>query len=417
MYLTQEIPGIGGIIRERPEDFLVEEQPLFHPSGNGEHIFLFIQKKEMTTGDMVDFLAKHFRAPKQAIGVAGQKDKFAITRQHVSLHIPKKTIADFPMIQHPQVSVLWADRHNSKLRTGQLEGNRFSIKIRSVAPTSVLAVDKIVKKLVQHGVPNRFGPQRFGMTGANHIVGKHLVLAQAPEAIKALLAPYPGLGDQQTTARALFEQGKYAEAAAALKGWGAEKTVLMAISKNVKAAEAIRRIDARDLKMYLNAWQSAIFNDVLDRRIQAQTLGTLHDGDVAIKHANDAVFAVDEAVAQDPATAQRLAAWEISPSGPMWASGMLRAKGETDTSERTALEATGVTLEDLTLYAKRPLEGMAGERRPLRVRMKDPEFEGGVDEHGAFVRIAFDLPSGAFATSVLAEIMKPPPAPLSETPS
>ena len=56
MYLTQEIPGIGGVIRERPEDFLVEEQPLFHPSGNGEHIFLFIQKKEMTTGDMVDFL-------------------------------------------------------------------------------------------------------------------------------------------------------------------------------------------------------------------------------------------------------------------------------------------------------------------------------------------------------------------------
>jgi tRNA pseudouridine13 synthase len=406
IYLTGDLEGIGGVIRQRPEDFLVDEQPLYQPAGSGEHIMLFVQKRNLTTADVVDFLARHFKVQRFAVGSAGQKDKLAITRQHFTVHVPGKKMEDFPMIQHESISVLWADYHTSKLRTGHLSGNRFSIRIREVKPTAVVRVDRMLKRLAEHGVPNRFGPQRFGMTGMNHVVGKHLIRGDAAEAVRALLAPAAGLSEAQNKARELFAAGEYKQAAATLTSWCSEKQVLTALAKNVKAPEAIRRIDARDLRMLLNAWQSAIFNRVLEARLVAGTLSRLVAGDLAIKHENDAVFSVNAELAEAPATVERVQKFEISPSGPMWAGGMLRASDEVDAGEVAALEAEGGSIEILEQYAKRPLEGLAGERRAMRVKLTDPELEGGVDEHGAYIRVAFDLPKGAYATAVLAELMK-----------
>ena len=91
----------------------------------------------------------------------------------------------------------------------------------------------------------------------------------------------------------------------------------------------------------------------------------------------------------------------------MWGASMIRAKGATDAEELAALVATGLAPDDLARYDEHSRVAMNGQRRPLRVPVIDPEVEGGIDEHGHYVRCAFDLPRGSFATVVLREIIKP----------
>jgi tRNA pseudouridine13 synthase len=118
------------------------------------------------------------------------------------------------------------------------------------------------------------------------------------------------------------------------------------------------------------------------------------------------VFLVTPEALAEPGFAERVARFEISPSGPMWGPEMVRAAGDVDRVEVDALAALGVRVDDLAA-AQTTGVSLPGERRPLRVPLTFPEVEGGMDEHGPFVRVAFDLPRGAFATSVLREIMKP----------
>jgi tRNA pseudouridine13 synthase len=86
---------------------------------------------------------------------------------------------------------------------------------------------------------------------------------------------------------------------------------------------------------------------------------------------------------------------------------MIRTQGAVDEAEVAALRGIGVTVEDLERFGERRKGRLAGTRRPLRVQLTDPDVEGGLDEHGPYVRVAFDLPRGAYATTVLREIMKP----------
>lgn len=403
-YLTADIPGIGGRIRERPEDFLVEEMPLYQPAGEGEHVYLFIQKRDMSTSELIGVVARHFGVNRRAVGYAGQKDTHALTRQLISIHVPGKHAEDFPMLQHERVSVLWADQHTNKLRLGHLAGNRFSIRIRGVKATDVLAAHRVLARLVASGVPNRFGPQRFGAVCRNHLVGKALILGDWDGAVRALLEP-SSHSEAHREARRAYAEGKLTDAII-LFGAGIERRVLAALVRGESAERAIRGLESQELRFFLSAFQSAVFNAVVDERTSAGTLGALHAGDVAIKHVNGAPFTVDLATAQEADTLARLAAFEISPSGPMWGNGMLRADGETYAREVAALEGLGVREQDLMQFEQAAVGGMHGERRALRVRVSDVEVEGGVDEHSAFVRCAFDLPKGAFATTVLAEIMK-----------
>ena len=110
---------------------------------------------------------------------------------------------------------------------------------------------------------------------------------------------------------------------------------------------------------------------------------------------------------ENPETQDRLANGEICASGPMWGTTMLRASGNIDQIELQALANTGVSTKDLQSCESRDrLPMIGGDRRPLRIPVIDPEIEGGVDEHGAYIRCAFELPRGSFATTVMDEIMK-----------
>ena len=174
VYLTADLPGVGGAIKQRPEDFLVEELPLYEPAGEGEHLYLFVEKRGLSTTELVGVVARAFGVRPGDIGYAGMKDKQAITRQLLSIHLPGKAgeAAPMPEINHERVGVLWADRHANKLRRGHLKGNRFSIKIRGVDIGKVRAATSALRRLAATGAPNRAGEQRFGAHQNNHRIGR-----------------------------------------------------------------------------------------------------------------------------------------------------------------------------------------------------------------------------------------------------
>ena len=406
-YLTADLPGTGGVIKARPEDFLVDEVPLYEPQGSGEHIYMLLEKKNMATFDLIETVAKHFGVPRSAVGYAGLKDRFAITRQVLSVHVPGKKIEDFPMLTHDRVSVLWADYHANKLRQGHLRGNRFSIRIRQVDPTLARRAKAVLDRLAVTGVPNRFGEQRFGTAGRNHLVGRAIVLGDFDLAVRDLFdgeAPAGPLAD----ARRLALAGDYTGALTLLpRGCRTEQSVLRSLARGATAEQALRWLDRPAVSFILSALQSAAFNHALDRRLDQGLLGSLREGDLAMKHENRALFAVDRAVLDDPGTPGRLERFEVSPSGPMWGPAMMRASGATDADELAALADLGLTPDHLAAFGDRHKDLLDGTRRPFRVPVTDTDVEGGVDDLGAYIRVVFDLPRGAFATVALREIMKP----------
>ena len=400
-YLTQTT-GVGGRIKVRPEDFLVDEVPLYEPEGEGEHLYLCIQKSNVSHGEMMSCLRRHFKVRERAIGFAGMKDKVGVTRQMVSIHQPAEPIdLNLP---HDRMNVLWSAWHRNKLRLGHLAGNRFSIRIRDTDPLKAPLALRTLRILEREGVPNYFGSQRFGYRRNNHMLGARYLVGDWRGLLANLLgtagAPFP---EYQRERRELFDAGRYEEAAAM---WStsdrAERIASTALAGGASERDACLAVGHTALAFWVSALQSAMFNRVLDRRLEADTLTTLLEGDLAFRHDNRAVFAV---TAEELATGelpQRLAAMEISPSGPMWGKAMMQAGGAVAEIEREALDAIDIPAEAVLAGDRSP----DGGRRPLRVPIRNASLDAGIDEHGPYIRLAFDLPRGAYATIVLREIMK-----------
>jgi tRNA pseudouridine13 synthase len=406
-YLTTE-PGLGGVIKQRPEDFVVEELPLYEPCGEGEHLYVRIEKTGVSHHEMASWLRRHFNVADSAIGFAGMKDKHAVTRQTVSIHLPGDPAVPEGDVPHDRIKVLWMTRHTNKIRVGHLAGNRFSIRIRDVDPVKVTVVKRQLAQLEATGVPNYFGRQRFGYRVNNHLLGLALLRADWAALIGELLGTTgSAFPEYQRPRRELFDQGEYREAAAL---WTPadrnELTVIKALASGRRTRDGTRAVGKTAMSFWISALQSAVFNRVLDRRLEAGALEKLVEDDLAWKHDNGAVFAVtaDALVAGDLGT--RLERLQISPSGPMWGPGMIRPGPAVDAVELEALKALGLTPES---FRTRDCE-FKGARRPLRVPVGDPATESGVDEHGAYIRVAFDLPAGSYATVLLREMMKSPEA-------
>jgi len=413
-YLTHDIPGISGVLKERPSDFLVEEIPLYNPIGEGDHIFLFIEKQELTTLQLRDAIAKHFKVDRKAIGHAGLKDKDAITRQVISIHAPGKVPEDFPSFDHDRARVLWADLHNNKLKRGHLSGNRFSIKVRSVDPLAVRHAKAALDLLADQGVPNRFGTQRFGSLANNHLVGRAMILGDHQQVIDLLLAPNPLAPASSADARQAYADGRFRNGYELMpKVFKAERNLLRALSNEHPLAKALKAIDPTAAGFFISAFQSALFNRILDQRLESGTLAKLEVGDLAMVTKNRSVFQITNEELSSSADDlkndlnYRVSNFDLSPTGAMWGTTMTRAAGKIDQYELKALADIGISTEQLQLCEDNFRYSMiGGERRPMRVELKDPQVEGGMDEHGTYIRCAFELPRGAFATTVMDEIMK-----------
>ena len=410
--LMRDIPGVGGDIKQHPDDFIVEEIPSYEPVGEGEHLYLFIEKRDLTTTQAVGIVARRFGVRRGAVGYAGMKDKRAVTRQWLSVHLPGHDESTPAEVHDERLTTLRSDWHANKLRIGHLAGNRFTITIRNCDPARAGDALCTLEALATTGFANRAGEQRFGSTARNHLLGRAELLGDAQSALDLLLAPTGAddRGDEQ--ARQRYAAGDFAGALALFpKTARTERHALRALIEGGDAERAIGTIDMTQRRFWVSAFQSAVFNRILDLRIESGALATLREGDLAMKQRNGAVFTVDAPTLADPDTHTRLAELKISPTGPVWGTQMMRAKGLTGEIEQAALDETDVTLEDIARFESRTRQPVAGARKalraPLDVSDAPPEVEAGADEHGPFIRCRFTLPRGAFATEIMREVMEP----------
>ncbi len=166
--------GASATLKRLNEDFIVTELPLQLPSGEGEHIWLDIEKNGANTAFIAQQLAEAAGVHERDVGYAGLKDRYAITRQWFSIYLPigkgQGETPDLTLLQHPQYKVLSQSRHLKKLRPGDLQGNRFRIVLREVTGDRD-AMEANLRAAASHGVPNYFGAQRFGFAGGNVMRG------------------------------------------------------------------------------------------------------------------------------------------------------------------------------------------------------------------------------------------------------
>jgi len=165
--------------RQTPRDFVVEEIPLYEFSKEGEHLIMFIRKKNLSTAEMVGIIARYLNIKNKEIGYAGLKDKHAMTKQYISLH--KKYEDDMEKFTHESIKIISKTYHTNKIRIGHLKGNRFYIKLKKVNPTTAKKIDEAIRNIEKNGMPNFFGYQRFGNDGNNHILGEKLAKGEAKE--------------------------------------------------------------------------------------------------------------------------------------------------------------------------------------------------------------------------------------------
>ncbi|RMH16665.1 MAG: tRNA pseudouridine(13) synthase TruD [Acidobacteria bacterium] len=227
-------------IRSQPEDFIVDEIPRTPPAGEGQHTYLLIEKRLRTTDEVLQELAAVTEVPRRELGCAGRKDKYALTRQWFSVPNlePKKASA----LSLTTGRVVAVDRHPHKLRTGELLGNRFRLVVRGVSQAEARRAQEALDMVIEKGLPNRFGRQRFGRDGKN-------------------------------------------------------------VEKGVAILRADRlRIDRRTAWLLVSAVQSAVFNEVLARR--PFPLDQVILGDVALDHRTGDLFLVDDLEAAGPRAAR-----------------------------------------------------------------------------------------------------------------
>jgi tRNA pseudouridine13 synthase len=286
--LTADLPGIGGRIKDVPEDFEVEEIPAYEPSGMGDFLYLWMEKRDMGAEYFVRQIARRLEIPASEIGTAGLKDRRAVTRQMVS--VPARVEGQLDRLSGDGMQLLRVGRHSNKLRPGHLHGNRFAILIREVVPETSERLQALLDQLRQHGFPNYYGPQRFGRDGETLQNGLDL-LRQTPN---------------------------------------------------------VRRMSPFLRKLALSAGQSALFNHYLARRLTDGLLSRVLLGDVMAKRPFGGMF-VAEDVEREQA---RFEAGETVHAGPIFGRKTFAAAGIAAEREAAALVDAGLTVGSFRGFGK-----------------------------------------------------------------
>ena len=279
IHLTSDLPGTGGRIKEQPQDFIVEEVPLYQTTNEGNFTFLLVEKINLSTLDLVTLVRNHLDLRDDQVGLAGWKDKRAVTRQWIS--VPREHVSDSRLarLTGEGLQILGETHHFHKLRTGHLLGNRFSVLIRLADPEAEARARAIIQRFQTEGLPNFYGPQRFGVAGDN------------PEKGLAVL-----LGRQK-----------------------------------------VRSVRKR--KLLASSYSSLLFNLTLKERLEQGFYTRLLLGDIAKKHDTGGLFVVSDPVVEQP-RADRL---EISATGPIWGKKMRKPGDAAAALEEKILRWQGLT--------------------------------------------------------------------------
>ena len=248
-------PALGtAIIRQCPEDFLVREQLGFCPSGAGEHCFLYLRKRNLTTFELRELIADVAAVSPVAIGYCGMKDRNAVTEQWFSIGLAGRTEPDWSRLEAGTgVELLAKGWHRRKLRRGVHQANKFSLVLRDLDADNQ-ALEKRLQVVREEGVPNYFGEQRFGRNGST--------LRQAREWMR--------------------------------RG---------------------RRVSRDRRSLYLSALRAWVFNGVLAQRVRQGDWNLVRPGDRCMLRGSRSHFGCDT-VTED--IVSRAAAGDLSPGLPLW---------------------------------------------------------------------------------------------------
>jgi tRNA pseudouridine13 synthase len=393
-----EAIGLGGEIRRVPEDFLVEEIPLFQPSGAGEHVVFQVEKRGMSTFDVLLRVSKGVKVSEHSVGYAGLKDARAVTRQCLSVaRVPPERVLG---LRHPRFRVLSAVRHGSGLKIGHHRGNRFTVRVRGVDAARVPAAREALERITRQGMPNAYGAQRFGVRRDGHLVGRAVVNEDWPGFLGQLLgraSPYEH-NPRVRRARDAYDAGDLAAARDLFPlRHRAEKRALGALLRGASPRQAFEALGRRPRRIWVAAWQSWVFNRILRRRMEEGSHDRLLRGDVASLDACGALFPVRDGDLGEPAGALPAA----HPTAPLVGYDLRLAGGHPGEIEREVLREEGAEPEAFRADHVRA----RGQRRPLTVPVAEASLE--VEEDGAETNavLRFTLPSGSFATVLLDQLM------------
>lgn len=279
-------PEVKALFKQQADDFQVTEVLGYKPSGQGEHIYLWLEKTNLNTAFVAEQIAKFTGLPLRAVTYAGRKDKHAKAYQWFAVHCPGNKDFDWSAFTLSGAKVLKAIRHQKKLRVGQLKGNEFVIHLRQLSCLN--GIEQRIKQIGQQGVPNYFGDQRFG-DSRHHSKGGNLALGQ-----------------------------------------------------QMLNGEVIRNRNKKNLAIsVLRAW---LFNEFIHQRIAQQHFFTPMEGDVFCLAGSNSFFCADSI---DCEIEKRLAEQDIQISAPMWGKGELASQGQAKTFEQEIAEQQPVLTEGL----------------------------------------------------------------------
>jgi len=369
-YLSKT-PGIGGSIKESPEDFIVEEitpggtvlevgKPQQFPEGSGEYTHFTLEKNNWDTMRAVKVVAKACRVSHSRIKFAGTKDRRSVSAQRMSIwRVPPETLEK---VKIKDIILRDFAYSGEPVNLGESKGNRFTMTIRGVSGDAGGKIEKTAKELGGR-TPNFFGAQRFGLRLNNHAVGRHILKGRFKEAVMSYLCDTGPEPEEATRAREVLRETEDFKAAfhSFPDYLGFEKAVLNSLAKTPSDfVGAFREIPKKLRLMFVHAYQGYIFNMALSEYIKR-----------------------GERPEELPMTGYDI---------------------ELDAVTERLLKADGMAREDFRVQSM-PEMSMAGEMRDAFVGFADFEVVG-FNEGDANIKVRFSLPPGAYATMLLRELMK-----------
>ena len=352
-----------GTIRTRHDDFFVDEVVPPRTEQEGEHLHVRVEKRGVSTEEAVRRMTKSFGVHPRTVGRCGRKDVSAVTRQWLSFTGVKEAQVD--EFADPAITVLEHVRLPRKLRMGRFLGNRFRIRVRELNPEDVERASERLPTIVERGLSNAFGQQRFGPENVNGRIGRLLVEDNVVEALR------------------LHVENSYGKDVARMR-------------RHMEADrfdDALKVLGRRRSGFYISAWQAEVFNQVLERR--GDDYDKAIDGDVFEQHSSGRLLTLEDPVA----AVQAVAAFEVSPTGPLPGPSMREVTGAAH-----ALEADLLPDDDAGLPERRRWFGCMGSRRAFRVPVTETSLLECEDDLGAHVELKFRLPPGTFATTLLSAL-------------